>query len=44
MNPITAWAARNRALVAAVSVIGSFAGLVFSLLDLKTSLDEKKRA
>jgi hypothetical protein len=36
------WAERNRALVAGASVLGSLAGLVFSLLDLKSTLKTSK--
>ncbi len=43
-NPITAWADRNRTLIAAVSLIGSFAGLIFSYLDLKSSLEESQKS
>ena len=32
------WAERNRVVIAIASVVGSFAGLVFSLLDLQTSM------
>lgn len=39
---ITDWATEHRIMIAALSVTGSFAGLVFSLLDLQTSIQEKK--
>lgn len=37
------WAKKNRVWIAAMSVVGSFAGLVFSGLDLQTSILERKR-
>jgi len=37
------WANENRVMIAALSVVGSFAGLIFAGLDLQTSLEEKKR-
>lgn len=40
---ILKWANENRVLIAALSVVGSFAGLVFSTLDLQTSYQEQKR-
>lgn len=40
---INEWAYEHRVLIAALSLTGSFAGVVFSLLDLQTALQEKKR-
>lgn len=39
---ITEWAGKHRVIIAALSVVGSFAGLVFATLDLQTALQEKK--
>lgn len=37
------WANENRVMIAALSVIGSFAGLIFAGLDLQTSMEERKK-
>jgi len=42
MNAVMQWAERNRILIASLSVAGSFAGLVFSILDLQTSIQERQ--
>lgn len=39
---ILSWASKHKVLIAAMSVAGSFAGLVFSALDLQTSIQEGK--
>lgn len=36
------WLRKHRILIAALSVTGSFAGLVFSTLDLQTALQERR--
>ncbi len=44
MPALLAWMAKNRVLIAALSVLGSLAGLGFATTDLHAALEEKKKA